>query len=120
MVQSTSVTLARPRRSFQGGSIREGTHLVKGTNRSGRTRPGASPTQPYDRPVVEHTAEVRYDQGWPMTGKRSPHGPMIGSGLPILPVPAPASIAQPDKPEEHQNEVIAEQPAMIEDDTLRR
>ena len=105
---------------FQGGSIREGTHLVKGTNRSGRTRPGASPTQPYDRPVVEHTAEVRYDQGWPMTGKRSLHGPMIGSGLPILPVPAPTSVAQPDKPAEHQNEVIAEQPAMIEDETRLR
>jgi len=57
---------------FQGGSIRDARGLAKGTNRSGRSRPGASPSEDYQRPVVEYTAEVRYDHGWPVTGKPVP------------------------------------------------
>jgi len=114
---------------FQGGSIREGTHLVKGTNRSGRTRPGASPSQAYDRPIVEHTAEVRYDEGWPMTGKSSPNssssGTMIGSGLPKRPpelnsADQPLESAPTDVLNSEPAANMAEQPAMIEDETLLR
>jgi len=115
---------------FQGGSIREGTHLVKGTNRSGRTRPGASPSQAYDRPIVEHTAEVRYDEGWPMTGRSSPNSSssstMIGSGLPVTPPQPLNSVGEPleSAPTGLLNSepaaTTAEQPAMIEDKPLLR
>jgi hypothetical protein len=73
---------------FQGGSIREGTALAKGHNRSGRTRPGASPPATTDRPVVEYTAEVRYDRGWPLVGKSASNGKIVGSGLPVPKVAA--------------------------------
>ncbi|MGV3483760.1 MAG: DUF6655 family protein [Planctomycetaceae bacterium] len=104
---------------FQGGSIREGTHLAKGSHRGGASRPGASPSGTYERPVVEHTAEVRYDQGWPVTGKPLPDELVAqreGKGKPKkLPVPAaaPQSGGQADA-------MIADEPAAAEDDTLMR
>ncbi len=76
---------------FQSGSIREGTHLAKGQNRSGRMHAGASPTETFDRPAVEHTAEVRYNQGWPVTGKARPSGAIAVSGQTVRP-PKPSSL----------------------------
>jgi hypothetical protein len=78
---------------FQGGSIREGSRrFARATNRSGRTRPGASPPAPSDRPVVEYTAEVRYDEGWPLVGRTGINGRPVGSGLPIVKNNEPAPL----------------------------
>lgn len=106
---------------FQGGSIREGTHLARGHNRSGGTRPGASPAESHDRPVVEHTAEVRYDNGWPMLGKSAPRGPVVGSGLPVPPKSKPKIIAADTRPSDKDPEAkIAEKPGMLEDEAVQR
>jgi len=117
---------------FQGGSIREGTHLAKGNSRSGRTRPGASPSQPYDRPIVEYSAEVRYDQGWPLIGKSLPHGAVVGSGLPLpkrLPsvkvaadnsLPRVAEASETTDESDEPDASIAEESGMLEDTTLQR
>ncbi len=111
---------------FQGGSIREGTHLAKGQSKSGRTRPGASPQELYDRPVVEHTAEVRFDHGWPVVSRSRGDGALVGSGLPIGPLklPLPVKIDSgplaPDEAIDSPESVVAEEPGLMEDDTILR
>ncbi len=103
---------------FQGGSIREGGRLARGENRSGRMRPGASPAQSYDRPVVEYTAEVLYDEGWPLVGKYPNTRGQVGSGLPIKPSPLP----KPDQPSESSGSIpmMAEDPELLDGDAIRR
>lgn len=104
---------------FQGGSIRDTRGLAKGQNRSGGSRMGASPAEAHDRPIVEHTAEVRYDQGWPLLGRAAARGAVVGSGLPLPPKPKwdpAAAEAQGGKP----TEAIAKEPGMLEDETLQR
>ncbi len=103
---------------FQGGSIREGSRLARGENRSGRTRPGASPTQAYDRPVVEYTAEVLYEDGWPLVGKYPNTRGQVGSGLPLKPLPLP----KPNSPNESAEPIpmVAEESELLDGDALRR
>lgn len=115
---------------FQGGSIREGgRQFAKAQNRSGRTRPGASPQAPSDRPVVEYTAEVRYDEGWPLVGRMGINGKPVGSGLPIV-----KNLASPPDQDaaavvdgstaapaaQQPNASMAAEPGMIEFDALLR
>jgi hypothetical protein len=51
---------------FQGGSIRQQTKLAGGSLGFEASDPNSSPTQFFDRPPVDYTAEVRYQQGWPI------------------------------------------------------
>ena len=124
---------------FQGGSIREGGRLAKGTSRSGRARPGASPQQGFDRPAVEYTAEVRYIDGWPVTQRVGSEAVVVGSGLP-LPIAqkpfdapeqrlsqqnlSPTETLSPDEPVDAVGAwpaaAIAEDHGMVEEPTLRR
>ncbi len=94
---------------FQGGSIRDGVHLAKGQSRSGSSRPGSSPAQNFDRPPVEYTAQVRFDQGWPLTGKPVPEHAIVG------PLPRPTRIPSPEvrQPTAPSPEPVAEPEAMI-------
>jgi len=125
---------------FQGGSIREGRRLVQGTDRSGGSRPGASPSQAYDRPAVEYSAEVRYDRGWPVVGKYGSPANAVGSGLPIagnkgitnpkrIPVPPESTDGSSPLPNNvpgnisggnAANTSIAEEPGWIDEDTIKR
>ncbi len=50
---------------FQGGSIREQTKLAGSTLRFGEKSATGSPARFFDRPPVDYTAEVRFQEGWP-------------------------------------------------------
>jgi hypothetical protein len=51
---------------FQGGSIREQTKLAGSTIRIGEGNRRGSPVEDFDRPAVDYTAQVRFQQGWPL------------------------------------------------------
>jgi len=53
---------------FQGGSIREKTKLAGSQFEFGRRSRTGSPTELYERPSVDYTAETRFNQGWPQFG----------------------------------------------------
>jgi hypothetical protein len=62
---------------FQGGSIRGDKKLAKGNQVGGRSVTG-SPARFFDRPPVDYTAEVRYEQGWPVLDHGGLSPDMIG------------------------------------------
>ncbi|MEL6898718.1 MAG: DUF6655 family protein [Planctomycetota bacterium] len=56
---------------FQTGSIRSGTQLAGTRLRFGSGEQGSSPRPDFVRPKVNYMAEVRYDHGWPITGRHT-------------------------------------------------
>lgn len=63
---------------FQSGSIRESTKLAGGALGGGERSSTGSPARFFDRPAVDYTAEVRYQQGWPVIDHGGLSPDMIG------------------------------------------
>lgn len=67
---------------FQSGSIRDRTKLVGSKFRFGRISEGSSPPSPTARPPVDYTAEVRFQDGWPLLdGDASGSDMLQGEGM---------------------------------------
>ncbi|WP_197231150.1 DUF6655 family protein [Novipirellula artificiosorum] len=57
---------------FQAGSIREGTKLAGSRFvRFGDKTANHSPSESFERPPVDYTAEIRFQDGWPIYDKQS-------------------------------------------------
>lgn len=76
---------------FQGGSIREETRLAGSSLALGDRSDTGSPHKFFDRPPVDHSAEVRFQNGWPVFEHGGLSEDMLG--LPE-PVAAPLNIAE--------------------------
>ena len=76
---------------FQGGSIREQTKLAGSTLRFGEKSATGSPARFFDRPPVDYTAEVRFQEGWPIFHDGGFSADMLG--IPEGELPADAEIA---------------------------
>jgi len=63
---------------FQGGTIRDRTKLAGSSIGVGERSSTGSPGRYFDRPPVDYTAEVRYQQGWPVFDHGGLSGDMIG------------------------------------------
>ncbi|WP_153558202.1 DUF6655 family protein [Roseimaritima sediminicola] len=57
---------------FQGGTIRERTRFVAGDLEFGKRKDNESPVRIHDRPPVDYTAEVHFDEGWPLLSSDMP------------------------------------------------
>ena len=68
---------------FQAGSIREDTKLAGSDVHFGDRPAGSSATEFFDRPTVDYSASVQYDNGWPVESG-------IGPGMPIVSDAGPA------------------------------
>lgn len=70
---------------FQAGSIRKET-LLAGNKlmKLGREETG-SPPESFDRPPVDYTAEIRYEDGWPVLASPSDRGATIPRGAGLVP-----------------------------------
>ncbi|TWU04981.1 DUF6655 family protein [Stieleria varia] len=64
---------------FQGGSIRDKTKLVGSKFAFGRRSERGSPTDIYERPPVDYTAETRFNQGHPVFAGDDASDGMIGT-----------------------------------------
>ena len=76
---------------FQGGSIREQTKLAGSTIRFGQKSATGSPARFFDRPPVDYTAEVRFQEGWPVFDDGGFSADMLG--IPAGEIEADAEIA---------------------------
>ncbi|MEM9826598.1 MAG: DUF6655 family protein [Planctomycetota bacterium] len=65
---------------IQGGSVRKDTKLAGHKLRFGVGGIGAGHLSGSSRPPVDYTAEVRFQEGWPILGGEGPADAMIGSG----------------------------------------
>lgn len=83
---------------FQGGSIREQTKLAGSTLRFGEKSATGSPARFFDRPPVDYTAEVRFQEGWPIFHDGGFSADMLG--IPEGDLPADAEIASSEGSEE--------------------
>lgn len=63
---------------FQAGTIREQTKLAGSGIRFGEKSATGSPVRFFDRPPVDYTAEVRFQQGWPVFDHGGVSADMIG------------------------------------------
>ena len=63
---------------FQAGTIREQTKLAGSGIRFGEKSATGSPARFFDRPPVDYTAEVRFQQGWPIFDHGGVSADMIG------------------------------------------
>lgn len=63
---------------FQSGSIREQTKLAGSKISFGERSSTGSPARFFDRPKVDYTAEIRYQQGWPVFDDGGLSDDMIG------------------------------------------
>lgn len=70
---------------FQGGSIRDQMKLAGSTLRFGEKTATGSPAKLFDRPPVDYTAEVRFQEGWPVFHDRGPGDDMLGYPKGALP-----------------------------------
>ena len=90
---------------FQGGSIRENTKLVGNPFRFGRRTSTASAIESIERPVVDISAETRFNQGWPDFGN-------VGFGPELLASGADESDeASGEESEDAESTRIAETPS---------
>lgn len=80
---------------FQGGSIREQTKLAGSALRFGEKSATGSPARFFDRPPVDYTAEVRFQEGWPIFGDGGFSADMLG--IPADEVPSDAEIASAEE-----------------------
>jgi hypothetical protein len=76
---------------FQGGSIREKTKLAGSKFEFGRRSPNGSPSEGFERPSVDFTAETRFNQGWPEFGDSGYGSDMLAS-QPEQALPEPPEI----------------------------
>ena len=83
---------------FQGGSIREQTKLAGSTLRFGEKSATGSPARFFDRPPVDYTAEVRFQEGWPIYNDGGFSADMLG--IPEGELSADAEIASTEGSEE--------------------
>ncbi len=58
---------------FQGGTIRDHTRFVGGDIEFGTEDSSGSPARISDRPPVDYTAEVHFNEGWPLLSDALPH-----------------------------------------------
>lgn len=63
---------------FQGGTIRDRTRFVGGDLEFGGEDDGNTPVRISDRPPVDYTAEVHFDEGWPLLNSDLPHDMLKG------------------------------------------
>lgn len=63
---------------FQGGTVREQTKLAGSGIKFGEKSATGSPARFFDRPPVDYTAEVRFQQGWPVFNDGGLSPDMIG------------------------------------------
>lgn len=104
---------------FQGGTIREQTKLVGSEIGFGEKSATGSPARFFDRPPVDYTAEVRFQQGWPVFD----HG---GLSTDMIGVPesetAGAEIAESNSPDEGESDEAGTEIATTpeEDANLKR
>jgi len=69
---------------FQAGTIREGTKLAGSkVVRFGDADPKHSPNDSFERPPVDYTAEVRFQDGWPIYDKRSVADKLLNGERPL-------------------------------------
>lgn len=90
---------------FQSGSIRDETKLAGSKIQFGERSSTGSPARFFDRPPVDYTAEIRYQQGWPVfeDGGLSPD--MIG--IPET-NPEKAQIAETPEDSDDDSTTVAE------------
>ena len=88
---------------FQGGTIREQTKLAGSKIKIGPKNPTGSPAQYYERPAVDHSANVRYNNGWPILNG-------FGTNRELLGVPIPQLDQVPPPPDSDSEVEIAEEP----------
>jgi hypothetical protein len=81
---------------FQGGSIREKTKLAGSPFEFGRRSNTGSPSQVFERPSVDLTAETRFNQGWPEFDQVG-HGHNLLASEPDLDVPEPPEVEPADE-----------------------
>ena len=74
---------------FQGGSIRDQTKLAGSRFKIGRRSASGSPTEFYERPPVDYTAETRFNQGHPVFDNDDFSAGLLG---PIDPPPPPSYV----------------------------
>lgn len=92
---------------FQSGSIRDSTKLAGSKFRIGHPSSTGSPARFFDRPPVDYTAEIRYQQGWPVFDDGGLSADMIG--MPET-NPEKAQIAETEEDPESQDATLAENP----------
>lgn len=63
---------------FQGGTVRESTRLAGADIAFGDEETQTSPVLPLDRPPVDFTAQVYFDEGWPLMRKDRTSQMLIG------------------------------------------
>lgn len=100
---------------FQGGTIREQTKLAGSGLRFGEKSATGSPARFFDRPPVDYTAEVRFQQGWPIFDDGGLSQDMIG--IPESEIKeAEIADAEGAEPEDAESE-IAGQEKSVDDGT---
>jgi len=92
---------------FQSGSIRDHTKLAGSKIQFGERSSTGSPARFFDRPPVDYTAEIRYQQGWPVFDDGGLSPDMIG-----LPETDPdrEQIAEKDQESDSESTTVAENP----------
>ncbi|TWT81872.1 hypothetical protein CA13_33270 [Planctomycetes bacterium CA13] len=79
---------------FQAGTIREGTKLAGSQFvRFGKDDAKHSPKDRFERPPVDYTAEIRYQDGWPIFDTRSIAANMLDEEAPVKSSNSETSIA---------------------------
>ena len=93
---------------FRAGTIRDKTKLAGSDVEFGGQRTTGSATEFFNRPAVDYTAEVRYENGWPVNVNAKPDILAPKHLGPELSPPAKVKIAE--EPETSGESVIAESP----------
>ena len=97
---------------FQSGSIRDETKLAGSAISIGERSSTGSPARFFDRPPVDYTSEVRYQQGWPVFNHGGLSADMIG--VPETPredqEEAAEQVAEVDGESKEQDATVAEKP----------
>lgn len=94
---------------FQAGTIRDKTKLAGSNVEFGTRSTNGSATEFFNRPAVDYTAEVRYDNGWPVREGSVPD--MLAPkhlGPELLP---PVKVEIAEEPESKGGKSIAESPS---------
>ncbi|QEG42186.1 hypothetical protein UC8_42200 [Roseimaritima ulvae] len=68
---------------FQGGTIRDRTRFVAGDIEFGHDDNNGMPVRISDRPPVDYTAEVHFDEGWPLLSNDLPHSMLSAKPDPV-------------------------------------
>ena len=104
---------------FQGGTIREQTKLVGSKIKLGPRHATGSPAQYYERPAVDHSAQVRYNDGWPVLNGLGPSRELLGVPIPTLdqvPEIPSSEVEIAEEPSKDDDKVIAD--AAEDDDSV--